>query len=412
MNKAESSGISDQLDSLGFQRVKNFKEADLMILNTCVVRQSAEDKVRGMLGYLKGIKAERPDMRIAVTGCFVGDELKELSHKFPQVDFFCKPGQIEPLRDWLSADSLTQSGQIGRPSAGATPVSAYIPIIQGCDNFCSYCIVPFRRGREISRQPAGIVEQAENLVEQGAREIVLLGQNVNAYGKDLADGTDLAGLLAVLNPINGLSRIRFLTNHPMDMSAGLMHSIGTLDKVCHHICLPLQSGDNRTLKAMNRHYTYNHYRSIIDHLRKEVPDIAVSTDIIVGFPGETEEGFMNTFRAIEETCFASVHVAAYSVRPGTSAAEKYEDNVLYETKMQRMHKIEALQRGILEKANGQLVGGIVEVLVEDMKGGKWYGRTYSDKPLFFEAKGDFAGKLVRVEVISSTPWSLQGKLVH
>ena len=409
MNKAESSRLAGYLASLGLENVKDIKDADILILNTCVVRQNAEDKVNGMLGYLKGIKQAKPEMRIAVTGCFVTDDLSALSKSFPYVNHFFKPGESRSFEEWLLSESVGNlHGNIGMALQSVSSLSVYIPIIQGCNNFCSYCIVPYRRGRERSRTAEDVVTEAQKAAVAGAREIILLGQNVNSYGKDLDNGSDLSGLLTLLNQIEGLLRIRFLTNHPRDMSPDLIRSIASLDKVCHHFCVPLQAGDDLILKAMHRHYTYQDYRALIRQTRQMIPDIALSTDIIVGFPGESEDQFENTFKAIEELRFDAVHIAAYSTRTQTYASEHYPDDVPYKVKIQRLRRVENLQKGILTEINRQLVGKTLEILVEGEKGSKWYGRTYSDKVVFFTGSQDYSGKLVSILIESASPWSLQG----
>jgi tRNA-2-methylthio-N6-dimethylallyladenosine synthase len=408
MNKAESSDIGNYLESLAMQRVNKAADADIAVLNTCVVRQNAEDKVTGMLGYLKGIKAARPGLKIAVTGCFVSEELPLLRRSYSHVNFFFQPGEIGQFKEWVLQEYTRHEMLAGiRPDSA---VSAYIPIIQGCNNYCSYCIVPYRRGRERSRSPGEILEQAGFLVEGGAREITLVGQNVNAYGKDLDEKSSLGRLLYSMHEIEGLKRIRFLTNHPKDMSPELIDAIASLPKVCHHACLPLQAGDDTILKAMNRHYTLADYKALVKRVRSAIPGMALSTDLIVGFPGESEEQFMNSYHAVEEIHFEAVHVASYSTRSGTTASREFIDDVESDVKMQRLHAIEDLQRDILTAANGRLVGTEVEILVEGRKGGKWYGRTYSDKLVFFPGDGDYLGKLVNVRVNSATPWSLQGDI--
>lgn len=408
MNKAESSDIAEHLDSLSMQPVKQAREADLAVLNTCVVRQNAEDKVTGMLGYLKGLKAENPSLRIAVTGCFVTSDMEDMNKRYPHVDHFFLPGELEDFKGWIYQVYKKSEARAGYCSRSG--VNAYLPIIQGCNNFCTYCIVPYRRGRERSRKPAEILEQASRLLDNGAREITLVGQNVNTYGKDLPEKSSLAELLHELEKIDGLKRIRFLTNHPKDMGHDLIQAIAVLPKVCHHACLPLQAGDNVILNAMNRHYTLEDYRSLVGRIRSAVPDMALSTDIIVGFPGETEQQYRNTFNAIRDIRFDAVHVAAYSTRSGTSASRDLQDDVESEVKLRRLHEIENLEKEILTGINTALIGKEVEVLVEGRKGGKWYGRTGSDKLVFFEDQQGQTGQLVRVRVTSATAWSLQGEL--
>ena len=412
MNRAESAGLSSRLQSLGFEMVRNAREADIAILNTCVVRQSAEDKVKGTLGFVMGIKSGRPHMRIAVTGCFVGQDVQGLKRDFPFVDHFFGPGRLLDFEDWLCShllerDCTATAGVIPQ----ASPVSAYVPIIQGCNNFCSYCIVPYRRGRERSRPAQEILDEAAVLVNRGAREIVLLGQNVNAYGHDLAAGPDLSALLHMLSGINGLHRIRFLTNHPKDMSEALMQSMAELPKVCRHVCLPLQAGDDMVLKDMNRGYTRDGYMSLVRRVREAVPGMAISTDLIVGFPGETEQQFMNSYDAIKTLRFDTVHAAAYSPRTGTAACSRFVDDVPHEVKLQRLHAIEGLQAGIQSEINGELVGTTAGVLVEGSKGGKWYGRSSSDRLVFFKDAQDRRGELVEVQIKTASPWALQGDLL-
>ena len=408
MNKAESAEIGDFLDSLGMQRVTAVMEADIVVLNTCVVRQNAEDKVLGMLGYLKGIKPGHNGMRIALTGCFVTADLPGLRRAYPHVDLFFQPGEINQFQEWMLHEYISVERR--QDSKMAFPVNAYISITQGCNNFCSYCIVPYRRGKERSYSPEKIVARAQELAAGGTREITLVGQNVNAYGKDLGDKTNLGQLLRIIHEIDDIKRIRFLTNHPKDMDTDLIKAISELPKVCHHLCLPLQAGDDLILRAMNRHYTVNDYKDLVRHIRSAVPDIALSTDIIVGFPGESEEQFLNTYRAIKEIQFTAVHVAAYSPRAGTLASRIYKDDVLADEKLWRLHAIEDLQRNILAEENESLVNTDVEVLVEGQKGGKWYGRTYSDKLVFFPGSGDLKGQTVNVRLTAASPWALRGNV--
>jgi len=410
MNKAESDDLVNSLQSLGVAMVRNAREADIVVLNTCVVRQSAEDRVRGMLGFIRGIKSARPHMRVALTGCFVGQDAKDIQRDFPFIDHFFGPGRLQDFEDWLCSNVMLRDRAACRNVIPqASPISAYISIIQGCNNFCSYCIVPYRRGREKSRPAHEIMSEAAGLVERGAKEIVLLGQNVNAYGHDLQPGLDLSGLLCLLNDLDGLHRIRFLTNHPKDMSAGLLQSIAELPKVCRHVCLPLQAGDDAVLKNMNRGYTRDDYIALLARTRLAVPGIAVSTDLIVGFPAETEQQFMSSYDAIKTLRFDTVHVAAYSPRPGTTASASCADNVPPEVKLQRLHAIEDLQTGIQSEINEKMVGTTAEVLVEGMKAEKWYGRTGSDRLVFFKDARDCRGQLVKVDIKTASPWALQGE---
>jgi tRNA-2-methylthio-N6-dimethylallyladenosine synthase len=411
MNKAESQRAADYLESFGYQAAPVLGKADLILLNTCVVRQSAEGKVLGMLGYLKGIKSSSPDLAILVTGCFVDSDVEHLEKSFPHVDLFFKPGDYVRLLSWAEKQGVDISNsKAALPSIKKLTVSTFVPIIQGCDNFCSYCIVPYRRGREKSRPIDEIVCEVSELVKHGAKEVTLLGQNVNSYGHDLQTQPDLNDLLTELNNTNGLHRIRFLTNHPKDMSQRLIQAIASLDKVCEHINLPLQAGDNDVLKNMRRGYTIEQYRQLVDSIRNCIPEVALSTDIIVGFPGESEEQFERTLAVLEEVRFDTVHVAVYSPRPGTIASKEYEDNVSPELKKERLDRVEALQADIVGEINSRLVGKAMEVLVEGKKGTKWYGRTRSNKLVFFESGGDCLGQLLDVTITKASPWALQGEI--
>jgi tRNA-2-methylthio-N6-dimethylallyladenosine synthase len=411
MNKAESQRVADYLELLGYQATPGLQKADLVLLNTCVVRQSAEDKVIGTLGYLKGIKNGKPDLPILVTGCFVDSDVKRLQKTFPHVDLFFKPGDYVELLNWTEEQGISAPGcKMGLPLAKRVAVSAFVSIIQGCNNFCSYCIVPYRRGREKSRPMDEIVCEVSELVQHGAKEVTLLGQNVNSYGHDLPAKPDLSGLLIELNDIDGLARIRFLTNHPKDMSQQLIQAVASLDKVCEHISLPLQAGDNYVLKAMRRGYTVEQYCQLVGSIRNYIPEVALSTDVIVGFPGESEEQFTSTLAVLEEVRFDTVHVAAYSPRLGTIASRKYEDNVPPELKKDRLNRVEALQASIAGEINSQLLGKEVEALIEGKKDGKWYGRTRSNKLVFLESGSNCLGRLIDVTITKASPWALQGEI--
>ncbi len=417
MNKAESARIASYLDSIGYQVAAAPKEADLAVLNTCVVRQSAENRVLGTLGLLKGLKREHPNLSILVTGCFVDSSIEGLRRRFPQVDFFFKPGAYSQLISWTQKQGISTTEQgllrcarndIGKPSSPC----AFVPIIQGCNNFCSYCIVPYRRGREVSRPLEEVVCEVKELVKQGVKEVTLLGQNVDSYGHDLPDNPDLADLLTELNGIDDLARIRFLTNHPKDISQRLIEAIASLGKVCEHLELPVQSGDDDILKAMRRGYSVEQYCELVRAIRHHIPQVSLSTDIIVGFPGETEEQFEHTFSLLEEMRFDVVHVAAYSPRSGTIAWRKYEDSVTPEVKKERLSRVEQLQASIAAEINSTYQGKIVEVLVEGKKKGKWYGRTRSDKLVFFIENNDCSGQLMKIKIEKTSPWSLQGKVEY
>jgi tRNA-2-methylthio-N6-dimethylallyladenosine synthase len=408
MNKAESQRIAGYLDSVGYQTASSLFDADLVVLNTCVIRQSAENKVLGTLSLLKGLKNKDPNLQILVTGCLVDSDTQELKRRFPHVDLLFKSGDYPELIAWSERQGVFADEEAS-PSTACSPC-ALIPIIQGCNNFCSYCIVPYRRGREVSRPLGEIVCEVAELVRRGAKEVTLLGQNVDSYGHDLRGHPDLAYLLNELSSIDNLIRIRFLTNHPKDVSLKLIDTVASLDKVCEHLELPVQAGDDDILRAMRRGYAMDRYRELVHTIRREVPQVSLSTDMIVGFPGETEEQFEHTLSLVKEMRFDVIHVAAYSPRSGTIAWREYQDNIPSDAKKERLNKIEELQAAIADEINSQLRGKELEVLVEGRKGGKWFGRTRSNKLVFFEDAGGWLGQLARVQIGKTSPWSLRGEV--
>jgi tRNA-2-methylthio-N6-dimethylallyladenosine synthase len=423
MNKAESQRIAGYLDSAGHQATTSFSHADLVILNTCVVRQRAENKVLGTLSLLKGSKSKHPNLQILVTGCLVNSDTQELKRQFSHVDLWFKPGDYAELITWGQKQGMFVEQRLLRyplaalgasahsnDARGASSPCALIPIIQGCDNFCSYCIVPYRRGREVSCPLEEIVCEVKELVRRGTKEVTLVGQNVDSYGHDLPGRPDLADLLAELSSIDDLARIRFLTNHPKDISLKLIEAMASLSKVCEHLELPVQSGDKDILKAMRRGYTVERYRELVHTIRRKIPQISLSTDLIVGFPGETEEQFERSLSLVQEMRFDVVHVAAYSARQGTIAWREYQDSISAEVKKERLNKIEELQTVIANGINSQLQGQEAEILVEGQKGGKWFGRTRSNKLVFFTDAGDWLGQFAQVQIEKSSPWSLIGKV--
>jgi tRNA-2-methylthio-N6-dimethylallyladenosine synthase len=429
-NVADSRRAAEGLERLGYRWTKRAEEADLIVLNTCVVRQSAEDKVLGRLSSLRPLKKKHPEALIAVMGCFVDDVLT-LKQSFPYVDAFLKPSDVDGLLEFIQNrhPALRQAQDTAsrftfHVSRSTFPVSCYVPIIQGCNRFCTYCIVRLRRGRERSRPADEIVEEVECLVHRGAREVTLLGQNVDAYGHDLPGQPDLADLLTAVHGIEDLWRIRFLTSHPADMKECIIETVARLPKVCEHIEIPVQSGDDAILRRMVRGYTVDQYRRLVAQIRERIPGVSLATDVIVGFPGETKEQFMNTYRLLEETRFDVVHVAAYSPRPGT-AASRLPDDVPQEEKERRRKMIEELQEGIASEINEQFLGKTVEVFVEEKHKGKWKGRTRTHKLVFCAEVQRCKGaeeiglrtpapllpcSLAQVKITWTGPWSMQGEL--
>ena len=408
MNKADSEGIAAFLEQCGYSSTSKIDNADIVVLNSCVVRQSAESKVANKIDALRRLDADKV---LAVTGCIVDAKVDGLQNRFPRVDVFFGPQDVGRLSEYLQGRGLVASSLAVRELPVKANIKSLINIMYGCNNFCSYCIVPYRRGREVSRPLSDIVAEAGSVVAGGAKEIVLLGQNVDSYGHGLAGSPTLADLLGELNRIDGLARIRFLTSHPKDMSDQLIETIALLDKVCENISLPFQAGDDGILEAMRRGYTNAQYRRQVERIRKAVPDVALSTDVIVGFPGESEDQYQKSREMIEDVRFGTVHIACYSPREGTIASRELEDDVPSAEKVKRRKELESLQERIVSEINSELMGRTVEVLVEGRKKGKWWGRTRSDKLVFFTDAADRLGQLVDVRIESTSAWSLQGRIV-
>jgi tRNA-2-methylthio-N6-dimethylallyladenosine synthase len=412
MNTSDARTLSEELEGMGFSETEKARNADLVVLYSCMVRQHAEDKVRSKLGELRLLKRERPSTRIAVAGC-VGD-VNAWQKKYPFVDFFLAPGQDMSIKEKL-ADlvEIDQFYRIEPPDAARTPrISEGITMHQGCNRNCTFCIVPSTRGRERSRTPDDILCEVQGLVKRGTREVVLLSQIAERYGRDLVPRSSLAELLAKLDAeADGLQRIRFLTSYPADFHPKLIEAIATLPKVVEDINLPIQSGDDEVLQRMRRGYTYGFYRDLVGRMRERIPNLSMATDIIVGFPGETEAQFENTLKAMAEIKWDVVHIAAYSTRTGTPAAE-YEDQLPLEEKKRRVHEVERLQKEIATAKNAPLLHTTVEVLIEGQSRGKWYGRTRSNKLVHIASEEALAGQLVEAHVTQTSPWSLQGDLLR
>lgn len=421
MNVADSIRIGSALEQTGYKFTDSVEEADVVILNTCSVRQRAEDSAQGKLGSLVPLKRKNKDLRVAMTGCMVppNEEGKRALYKrFPVIDVLfdtLDPQRlIETLPETDRALDLPMVGQ--NTIQKKIGVTAFVSVIYGCNYTCSYCIVPLRRGKEMSRPMNEIVDEIKGYVKRGVKEVTLLGQTVDAYGHDLPNRPDLADLLYAVNEIEGLWRVRFLTSHPKMMSYKMIKAVADLPKVCEYFNLPVQAGDNAILKAMKRPYTVEFYEKLAATVRDTVPNVSLSTDIIVGFPGETDEQFQNTYKLLERLRFNEVHVAAYSPRPGT-VSEKMDDNVPRHVKHERLQAVEALQEKIALEYNLPLIGKNVEILVEGQEKGKWKGRTRTNKPVFFEAPTtpdyaglDWTGKLVDITVESAGAWSLVGRV--
>jgi tRNA-2-methylthio-N6-dimethylallyladenosine synthase len=432
MNTADSQLLASELEKLGHTAAEDGDNADIMVVNTCVVRQSSEDKGLGRLGMLNKIKEENPDKVIGVMGCMVGvrDPLW-MRQRLPYVDVFMPPSDPVPMVDFLKermdeADVLQieqedrqrrdalQDGELVLPEhERGQIVSAHVPIVYGCSHACAFCIIPFRRGVERSRRIGEIVAHVRSLAEQGVKEITLLGQIVDRYGKDIPDGPDLADLLRVTNDVAeevGIERIRFLTSHPNWMNEKLLRAVAELPRVMPHIEVPIQAGNDDVLANMRRGYTVDQYRKLVHKIRDIIPDVAIHTDIIVGFPGETREQFMGTYHILEELKLDKAHLARYSPRPQTVSDRRMEDDVSDEEKRIRFAMLEEVQARVVAEINSKYLGQQVEILVEDKHKGKWRGRTPQNKLVFFDAPGDWKGKLATLEITWTGPWSMQGRL--
>ena len=405
MNKGESEQLATSLEEAGCIPSETIEACDIVVINSCVVRQSAENRVVSKVKSLEPLRKLNPNAIITLAGCIVDSDTSKLKRRFPHVDLFMKPGEFSELLEIVRSKAPKH---IETVSTHTTSPTAFVTIIQGCNNFCSYCIVPYRRGREKSRPLTEIHLQIENLASAGVKEVTLLGQNVDSYGHDLPDNPDLADLLYNLNSINGLDRIRFLTSHPKDMSQKLIDAVAGIDKVCEYISLPVQAGDDAILQAMGRGYTSDYYYELVKRIRAIIPNVAISTDVVVGFPGETEQQFQKTLELLSDLRFDSVHVAAYSPRAGTQAANELEDNIPSSEKKRRLRMVEDLQKKIATEKNSELQGKLVEILVEAKHKGKWQGRTKTGKLVFFNSDEDYLGQLVNVEIYKTSPWSFQG----
>jgi tRNA-2-methylthio-N6-dimethylallyladenosine synthase len=486
MNQADSQRIQAMLDELGWEET-GMEQANLVILNTCSVRRAPEEKAHNQLAQLKRAKDQRSDLLVALMGCMIGNQktIDELSKRYPHVDLFMKVEQADILprfleERWtpisgagcLEVDFMSPEGEttleeanlislqptiaaFNLPLTGKRSVlpmaitpkpgeriahyptqleqeqsspTAWLPVVLGCNKVCTYCIVPYRRGRERSRPKEELVAESRTLVAKGAKELTLLGQTIEAYGLDLPDQPDLAELMESLSEIEALKRIRFMTSYPRHMTDSMIEHMARLPKVCEHLNIPVQSGDENCLKRMKRGYTLAEYKGRIARVRTLWPGISLSTDVIVGFCGETEEEFQHTLDLLEEIRFDVVHVAAYSVRPGTVAA-RWEDDIPLAEKKRRLHALEEVQARIALELNQALIGNVEEVMIEETNTShgrqQWKGHNRTNKWVFFpqpeiEESVDAAaiiapqlqpGDIVQVRIEKVTPWSLQGCVI-
>jgi len=425
MNVADSQRVGSSLEHLGYSFTDKAEEADVIVLNTCVVRQSAEDKALGRLSSLLPLKRQNPNLVINLMGCLVGVRgAEKLRERLPYVDVFSPPSDPGPLVSYLSQgeirsleDSETTRRFLMMDDELILPqhergelVSAHVPVVYGCSHACTFCIIPFRRGVERSRPVGDIVAEIRSLAAQGVKEVTLLGQIVDRYGKDIPDGPNLAGLLRVVHEVEGIERIRFLTSHPNYFGEDLMDAVAELPKVMPHIEVPIQAGDDEVLLDMKRGYTQTEYRTLVEKIRARMPDCSIATDIIVGFPGETEEQFMETYRVLDDLKLDVAHLARYSSREGTVATRRMVDNVTDEEKMRRFRVLEELQETIVAEINKKYLGQKVEVLFEEKVKNRWRGRTPTNKLVFVESEEDLKGKTLPVTITWTGPWSMQANL--
>ena len=429
MNEHDSENLAGMLDAMGYEATLMTNDCDLIIYNTCAVRENAELKVYGNLGHLKLAKRKNPDLKIAVCGCMMQQPhvVKEIKSRYKHVDLVFGTHNLykfpELLTNTMNSDKLLVDvwdvdGEVveGLRSSRKFELKAFVNIMYGCNNFCTYCIVPYTRGRERSRTPEDIINEIKDLAAKGTKEITLLGQNVDSYGKTLEEDITFAELLRMVNEIEGIERIRFMTSHPKDISDEVIYAMRDCDKVCEFLHLPVQCGSSRLLKKMNRHYTKEDYLRIIEKAKAEIPDIAFSTDLMIGFPGETEEDLLDTIDVVEKVKYDNAFTFIYSKREGTPAA-KMEDQIPEDVKHERFNRVLSKVNEILVDLNASYVGKTVEVLIEGKSKtdeSKFTGRTRQNKLVNFTVKNPEAnllGTLMNVKITESNTFSLVGEEV-
>ncbi|MEG1481117.1 tRNA (N6-isopentenyl adenosine(37)-C2)-methylthiotransferase MiaB [Clostridium sp.] len=426
MNEEDSEKLSGMLKRIGYTKTEDKENASIILFNTCCVRENAENKVYGNLGRIKKLKETKKDLIVGICGCMMQQEgmADKILAKFPFVNIIFGTHNAYKFPEYLNRvrtegvqikEILNKETEIieGIPIDRESSTKAYVTIMYGCNNFCTYCVVPYVRGRERSRKPEEIIKEINDLVNSGYKEITLLGQNVNSYGKGLEDEISFADLLRRINEITGLERVRFMTSHPKDLNEDVIYAIKECGKLCEQIHLPVQSGSNRILKEMNRHYDRSHYMNLINLIKKEIPTVAITTDIIIGFPGETDEDFNDTLSLVNEVSFDSAYTFIYSRRNNTPA-DKMENQVPDEIKHERFNKlVAAVNEGVI-KGNKKYEGENVEVLVEGTSKNddtKLSGRTRNGKLVNFEGDKSLIGSIVNIKVVRAQPFSLLGKII-
>ena len=424
MNFSDAERMEGQLATLGYERTEDMARADLILLNTCCVRETAEDKVYGKIGEIKHIKRMNPALIFGITGCMAQKEGEALIRRAPHIDFVLGTNKVHELKATVRRLESARRGPVVDVLLGDAPLpenvpiertgrlSAWVPIMYGCNNFCTYCIVPYVRGREHSRRPEDVVREVEEAAAQGFKEITLLGQNVNSYGKDHKLAS-FAELLLMVDAVKGVERVRYMTSHPKDLSDAVIDAVRQGRHICPHFHLPVQHGSDRILQAMNRVYRKDAYRSLVERIRAVVPDASLTTDLIVGFPGETEEDFEELLDFLREIRYDAAYTFLYSKRSGTPAAmmeEQVEDSV----KKERLHRLMEVQNEISLEKNAALKGTVQEVLAEGTSRTDedvWTGRTGTNKIVLWRKKGqETEGDIVRVRITQPQTWVLKGEL--
>ena len=424
MNFSDAERMEGELSKLGYVSTEDMAKADLIMINTCCVRETAEDKVYGKIGEIKALKRENPDIILGITGCMAQKEGERLIKRAPHIDFVLGTNKIHEVVATVKKLEESQVKHVVDTEINEaempedisihrkTPLSAWVPIMYGCNNFCTYCIVPYVRGRERSRLPEEIIDEVREAVKQGYREVTLLGQNVNSYGKDHQKAT-FAELLSMVDRVDGIERIRYMTSHPKDLSDDVIDVIKNSQHICNHFHLPVQYGSNKILKAMNRVYTVESYKDLVRKIRTAVPDASITTDLIVGFPGETEEDFQELLQFLEDIRYDQAYTFIYSKRSGTPAAEM-ENQVNDDVKHERLNRLMELQNKISLEKNVALKDRTVQVMVEGPSANDdkvWSGRTTTNKLVLWPYQGsEQPGDFVNVRICQPQTWVLKGEL--
>lgn len=428
MNESDTERIGGQLEELGYAPADDLQDADIVILNTCSIRQNAEEKVYGKIGEVKKLKERNPKVLLGIAGCMAQENKNKLIQRMPVIDFVIGPYHIHDLKDIISQNDAVGSHVVMAElnsqrvqdyselrAVRKSKIFAWVPIMQGCNKYCTYCIVPYVRGKETSRTISDVYGEVKRLAEDGYKEITLLGQNVNSYGLDFRDGTNFGELIRSLDDIEGIERIRYMSSHPRDMTFDMVDAMAESSKVVRHMHLPVQHGSNAMLRRMNRGYTIEHFKELLAYVREKMPDTVVTTDLITGFPGETEEMHKETLQLLEDLRFDSAYTFIYSPRRGTPAA-RMEDQIDDETKHRRLQEIMDVENDISLACNQQMVGKTYTVIVEGptkQTEDNWFGRTSGNKMIIFPKEKNIAiGDTICVKVDTAQTWILKGQMVE